>query len=186
MGNGQKFGRALAEDRPGKAEGDETFRALVALKPGRYRYRLVVDGLQGFDELSLAALDASQTILLVVTQEIPAVRNARRCVDLFRRLGYGDDRVRMVVNRHQRRARIPDPLLVETAGMRISGKVGNDYHLIDRAVHAGALVADEAARSALARDFRRLVDLVVEKGTDKKPRSLFGRVFAGKAVPHGA
>jgi len=162
-----------------------TLERLIEFLRGHYD-RLVVDGLQGFDELSLAALDASQTILLVVTQEIPAVRNARRCVDLLRRLGYGDDRVRMVVNRHQRRARIPDSLLVETAGMRISGRVGNDYHLIDRAIHAGALVADEAARSALARDFRRLVDLVVEKGQAKKPRSLFHRVFAGKAVPHGA
>jgi len=149
--------------------------------------RLVVDGLHGFDEPSLAALDASQTILLVVTQEIPAVRNARRCVDLFRRLGYGDDRVRMVVNRHQRRARIPDSLLAETAGMRISGRVGNDYRLVDRAIHAGALVADQAARSALARDFRRLVDLVVQRGpATRKPRSLLGRLFAGKAVPHGA
>jgi chromosome partitioning protein len=34
----------MTEDRQRKPEGDETFRALVALKPGRYRYRLVVDG----------------------------------------------------------------------------------------------------------------------------------------------
>jgi chromosome partitioning protein len=35
----------MTEDRqPGKTESDDTFRALVALKPGRYRYRLVVDG----------------------------------------------------------------------------------------------------------------------------------------------
>ena len=35
----------MTEDRQtGKSEGEETFRALVALKPGRYRYRLVVDG----------------------------------------------------------------------------------------------------------------------------------------------
>jgi len=35
----------MSEDRsPGAQSGDDTFRALVALKPGRYRYRLVVDG----------------------------------------------------------------------------------------------------------------------------------------------
>jgi len=34
---------ASDRDQPGH-ESDETFRALVALKPGRYRYRLVVDG----------------------------------------------------------------------------------------------------------------------------------------------
>ena len=35
----------MTEDRQsGKSESEDTFRALVALKPGRYRYRLVVDG----------------------------------------------------------------------------------------------------------------------------------------------
>ena len=49
---------------------------------------LVVDGLRDFGDVSLAALDLADRILLVVTQEVPAVRNARRCVDIFRQLGY--------------------------------------------------------------------------------------------------
>lgn len=49
---------------------------------------------------------------------------------LFRRLGYGDDRVRLVVNRHQKRARIPDELLAETAGLRISARISHDYQLL--------------------------------------------------------
>jgi pilus assembly protein CpaE len=122
----------------------------------------------------------------VVTQEIPAVRNARRCVDLFRRLGYGEERVRLVVNRHQRRARIPDSLLAETAGLRISARVANDYPLVNRSIHAGALVMEEAGRSTLGRDLRALAELVVEKGPAERSGSLLRRVFARKAVPDGA
>jgi len=160
---------------------------LIEFLRGHYD-RVVVDGLRGFDERSLAVLDASKAILLVVTQEIPAVRNARRCVDLFRRLGYGEDRVRLVVNRHHRRARIPDSLLAETAGLRISARVANDYPLVNRSLHAGALAIEEAARSPLARDLRTLVDLVVEKRpAPARSGSLLRRVFARKAVvAHGA
>jgi pilus assembly protein CpaE len=159
---------------------------LIDFLRGHYD-RVVVDGLRGFGELQLAGLDASQHILLVVTQEIPALRNARRCVDLFRRLGYGDDRLRLVVNRHQRRARIPDDLLAETAGLPISARVGNDYQLVDRSIHAGSLVVDEAGRSPLGRDLSALVELLGEPAqSPARTGSLLRRVFAGKAVPHGA
>jgi len=154
----------------------------------RHHYQhIVVDGARGFDELSLAALDSSQRILLVVTQEIPAIRNARRAAELFRRLGYGEDRVRLVVNRHQKKARIPDEVLVETAGLPIAARVGNDYQAVDRAIHAGALVVDDAARSPLAHDLTSLAALVDERGAEpERPASLLRRVFAGRAIAHGA
>ncbi|HSB20846.1 MAG TPA: P-loop NTPase [Anaeromyxobacteraceae bacterium] len=153
----------------------------------RHFRHVVVDGVRGFGDLPLAALDASHRVLLVVTQEIPAVRNARRCVELFRRLGYGSDRVRLVVNRHQRKSRIPDDLLAQTAGLEIAARVGNDYPLVDRSIHAGELVADGAGRSSLARDLLGLVDLVVEPRQGAvRATSLLQRVFAGRVVPDGA
>jgi pilus assembly protein CpaE len=157
----------------------------------RRHYRhVIIDGARGFGELPLAALDASHRILLVVTQEIPAIRNARRCGDLFRRLGYGEDRVRLVVNRHHKKARIPDDLLSETVGLRIAARVGNDYGAVDRAIHAGALLADGSGRSPLAEELESLANLVSDAISESppqlKPSSLLRRVFAGKLVPHGA
>ena len=49
---------------------------------------VIVDGVRGFDELSLAALDGSQHVFLVLTQDVPAVRNGQRCLELFGRLQY--------------------------------------------------------------------------------------------------
>lgn len=153
----------------------------------RHFRHVVIDGVRGFGDLPLAALDASHRILVVVTQEIPAIRNARRCALLFRRLGLGGERVRLVVNRHQKRARIPDDLLVQTSGLEIAARVGNDYPLVERAIHAGELVSDGASRSSLARDLAALCDLVSEpREAPPRPTSLLQRVFAGRVVPDGA
>jgi pilus assembly protein CpaE len=153
----------------------------------RHFRHVVIDGVRGFGELPLAALDASHRILVVVTQEIPAIRNARRCSELFHRLGFGDDRVRLVVNRHQKKARIPDDLLAQTAGLAIAARVSNDYPTVDRSIHAGDLVADGAARSQLARDLADLADLVSEPSPAPiKATSLMQRVFAGKVSFSGA
>ena len=46
----------------------------------------IVDGVRGFDELSLAALDGSQHVFMALTQDVPAVRNGQRCLELFGRL----------------------------------------------------------------------------------------------------
>ena len=53
---------------------------------------VIVDGVRGFDELSLAALDGSQHVFMTLTQDVPAVRNGQRCLELFGRLQYDQGR----------------------------------------------------------------------------------------------
>ncbi len=68
----------------------------------RHHYGAVVlDGLRSFDDVSVAAVDASDQIVLLVAQEVPAVRDARRCVGLFKRLG-SEGKLKLVVNRYQK------------------------------------------------------------------------------------
>ncbi len=149
---------------------------------------VVVDGVRAFDELPLSALDVSERILLVVTQEVPAVRNARRCVDIFRRLGYGDGRVQLVVNRHHPRARIPDQAIEETTGLPVAARLANDFGAASEAIHRGALVAEAAPRSPLVRDLDALASLLGAASTsaEQRPASLLKRLFSPRAVPDGA
>ena len=96
--------RVLAQS--GKVEEAEQVRAAdvvgAAGFPAPHYDHLVVDGMRGFDELSLAVLDASQQSCMVLTQDVPAVRNAKRCLELFRRLGYDERKIKLVLNRYQR------------------------------------------------------------------------------------
>jgi pilus assembly protein CpaE len=121
---------------------------------------IVIDGLRGFDELALAALDASDHILLALTQDVPAVRNAQRCLGVFQRLRYDGAKLRVVVNRFQRAAKITADVITETLGVPVAATLENDFPSLIRAINRGALMCDVAPRSPLTRDLEQLTGLV--------------------------
>ena len=47
---------------------------------------VIIDGVNDFSELALAAIDASNVVALVLTQDVLAVRRARRVIDICRQL----------------------------------------------------------------------------------------------------
>jgi pilus assembly protein CpaE len=121
---------------------------------------VVLDGLRDFGDLPLAALDVADRVLVVATQEVPAVRNAQRCADLFRQLGYDAKRLMLLLNRYQKGSPITREVVEETVGLRVAATVGNDFHALSRAVNRGVLIWDEAPRSVVARDLDALAALV--------------------------
>ncbi len=159
---------------------------LLGFLRGHYGH-LVIDGIRGFDEIALAALDGSDRVLLVVTQEIPSVRNARRCVEIFHRLGYSEEKVKLVVNRFQRGARIDAGVIAETVGIPVTATVSNDFPLFTRAAERGALLVEVAPRSLPAKDVAALVEVVSRKEPEAAPRraSFLGRWLAPKVASDG-
>lgn len=123
----------------------------------RQHYRhVVLDGLRGFDEHSLTALDASDTVLLVVTQEVPSVRNAQRARELFRRLGYEDAKLKLVVNRYLKGSKIALPMIAETVGLPVAATLGNDFGAVVESVQRGTVIGESAPRSPVTRDVEAL------------------------------
>lgn len=65
---------------------------------------IVVDGGKNVgDDVVLGALQSSNTIFLVVTQELPAIRNAQRYMSALVRMGFTQDQIKVVVNHYQKR-----------------------------------------------------------------------------------
>jgi len=65
---------------------------------------IVVDGGRNLnDEVVLNAMQASNTIFLVTTQEYPAIRNAQRCISFLMRMGFSQDQVKVVVNKYTKK-----------------------------------------------------------------------------------
>jgi pilus assembly protein CpaE len=133
---------------------------------------VLLDGLYGFDELALAALDAADRVVLLVTQEVPAVRNAQRTVEIFRKLGYEDAKLVLVVNRYQPRSNVTREVIAETVGLPITATVANEFALLSKAVGRGATVAEVGPRAPITRDVNALAALLGAEGQKR-------------AAPHG-
>ncbi len=178
--------RGEAIDEANRVEPESIAKLLSFLR--QHYAHVLVDGLHGFGDLALAALDASDRILLVVTQEVAAVRNAQRCLEIFRRLGYSEDKVKLVINRYQKGSRITKEVVAETTGVPVAATVANDFALLSRAANAGNLLPEEAPRSPITQDIEALAPLL-GGAAEPAPRraSLIRRWFAPRGVVvHGA
>lgn len=145
----------------------------IAFLRQHYDY-VIVDGLRDFRETSLAALDAADRVLLAMTQDVPALKNASRCLGVFRRLGYGGDKVAVVVNRFQKRAKLDLDTIVDALGVGIDATVANDFTTVHAAIDQGTLLVKSAPHSHVTEDVR---DLVRFLGVTRRARrrSWFGR-----------
>jgi pilus assembly protein CpaE len=146
----------------------------------RHYDRIVIDGVRGFDELSLSVLDASQKLLMVLTQDVPAVRNTKRCLDLFRRLGYGDAKVQLILNRYQRDSKITPEVIAETVGLPVVHTLSNDFAAAIESINRGLLLYDVAPRSKLTKDIELLAPLLAGQPRDGGRRPGFFRGWLKK------
>jgi pilus assembly protein CpaE len=121
---------------------------------------IVVDGVRGFGEHSIAALDPADAILLLVTQDIPTLKNARRCLDLFSRLAYEPTKSKLIVNRYLKRHKISLEAIEENLHHPVAEVVGNDYETVSGAINRGVLVGSAAPSAKVTADLERLAPLV--------------------------
>lgn len=147
-----------------------------------YNY-VLLDGVKGFDEISLAALDSSQHVLMVLTQDVPAVRNGQRCLELFGRLGYDQTKVKLILNRYQKSSKITLEVVADTLKVPVSHAIANDFVSVIDAINRGLLLRDAAPRARLTQDIQGLTALVAGSRRDQAPRKSFlGGLFGKKAA----
>jgi pilus assembly protein CpaE len=101
----------------------------------------------------LEALDLADQILLVAALDLPAIRNTRRTVEVFNRLGYGD-RVRLIVNRH--RSDRAAERLERSFGIPVHWHLPDDYATAVSSINAGVPAAEVGPESELARSLAAL------------------------------
>lgn len=116
----------------------------------------VVDCEHHLNERTLSVLDGATRILVVTQLDVPSLRSTQRTLAICRRLGYGDDKLSVVVNRYQSN----DVLSLKDAeGLLqcpIWWKLPNDYRTSAAALAKGVPVAEEEPASKLARSYTEL------------------------------
>jgi pilus assembly protein CpaE len=107
-------------------------------------------------ERTVAALDAADRILLVTELSVPALRSTQRSLSLCRRLGYLDDKLCVVVNRHQSGELLTVADAEEVLQHAIFWKIPNDYRTAAGALAKGVPITSFEPGSKLARSFGQL------------------------------
>lgn len=156
-----------APPRPEFAEkiNGENFARILEFLRRHYDY-VVVNTSSYISDPVLAALDASEVIVLVTTQQINPIRNTRLFLDLWEGLGMDKNRLILAVNRFD-----PDnPITTDRIKDRLRHPVAlilpDDPAAAQRADALGKPVLLSGRDSELARALTQLTDLIRKKIVD--------------------
>jgi pilus assembly protein CpaE len=127
-----------APQRPEMAEkvlADQYVKVLEFLQR-MYSY-VVIDTSPILTDVILSTFDVSDVIVLVTTQEIPAIKNARLFLDLLQTMGVDKNRVVFTMNRYDKRIAITPDRVSENLKHEVSVSIPLDEKVAITAVNRG-------------------------------------------------
>jgi pilus assembly protein CpaE len=182
---GPRFDCLLAPVGPGQSEKLPTALTgrLLEHLAENYDY-VVVDTPAGFTEHVLAALDASDHLVLITAPELPSLKNLRLTLDMLDLLGYSKDIRSLVVNRADVKAGLTPADLEDVTMTPLTAHIPSSPD-VPASINRGVPLAVDQPDHPLSRALRRLVaerldtDRVV-RGKHRAP--LFARLMRRKAA----
>ena len=98
---------------------------------------VLVDCPPGLNDSSLACIAQSDKVVIVLTAELPSVRNTARYMEHLAKLGYDSNNVSIVLNRYSKKGPLTDTAIEKALQRQIAFRVPNNYAEVVRAINAG-------------------------------------------------
>lgn len=121
---------------------------------------IIVDAEASFDGKNIAALDNSDLIMLVTVANLPALRNTQRCLELFEKLGYDKEKIKIVVNRYMENDEIKEGDIEKVLSKDIYWKIPNNYFAIMSAINKGIPVSDVNDTTNVSQSYKKLAQQI--------------------------
>jgi len=127
-----------APSRPEHAEriSSAQFSKVLEFLTQIYAY-VVVDTASLLTDVTLAAIDLSDLIVLVTTQDIPSIKNCRLFLDLLQTLGVERNRILFIVNQYDKRTNITPERIAENLKQEVALSIPLDEPTATKAVNRG-------------------------------------------------
>jgi pilus assembly protein CpaE len=155
----------------------EHIDAILATARNQYEF-VVLDLGRMLDGHVIRALDQADKIYPVLQTTMPYIRDGRRLLDVFRTLGYANDKIDLVVNRYQKGADISISDMEQSLGHRIARTVPNQYETVAAAVNQGVPIAQLSKKSPIVKSLTEWSEMLAPepKEEDAPVKGLF-RIF---------
>lgn len=139
-----------------------------------YAY-VVVDTASLLTDVTLAAIDVSDLVVLVTTQDIPSIKNCRLFLDLSQTLGIERERILFVMNRYDKRINITPERVAENLKQEVSSVIPLDEGTVMKAVNRGVPFVLESKNQPASRGIFTLAESVrariaAQEATDESGR----------------
>ena len=117
---------------------------------------VVVDCPSTFNEATLAVLDEADLILTLLTLEITSVKNMRLFLEVCEQLGYGPEKIRLVLNRADSTLGIRVADVEQSIGRKVDHTIVSDGRSVVYALNRGVPFFLSNREAQVSQDIQRL------------------------------
>jgi pilus assembly protein CpaE len=121
---------------------------------------VVVDCPSSFNDSTLAVLDESDLILTLLTLEITSVKNMRLFLEVSEQLGYGPEKIRLVLNRADSTLGIRVADVEHSIGRKVDHTIVSDGRSVVYALNRGVPFFLSNREAQVSQDIARLASAV--------------------------
>jgi pilus assembly protein CpaE len=153
-----------APPRPEMAEqvNPEQFIHVIKFLKTIYNY-IVIDTETHLTETVISALDASDVIVMVVTQEIPAIKNAKSFLTLIDQFQIGRARVICIMNKNDKRISLLPERVGESLKQEIVAVIPLEEKIVVNSVNSGVPFMVDNKIQPIGKAISGLVETIKEK-----------------------
>jgi len=144
--------------------GEQFGQVLLFLK-SLFEY-VIVDTSSALDDITLAALDASDLVVTLVGQDIPSIKDARLFLDWMRSLDVPDNRIFLVMNRFDKRIGITPERVGESFRHEVDAVVPEDFRHVLPAINKGRPVLETSRGAPISRGIVKMAELIRRRLTE--------------------
>lgn len=124
---------------------------------------VVVDTAPTLDERLLAILERSDVVLFIVDMDLPSVKNAKLALETLRILNYPSNKIRVVLNRSNSKARLDVAEIERSLRVQIAASIPSDA-LLPASVNEGVPIVEAQPKSKPAKAFEEVARLATIEG----------------------
>jgi pilus assembly protein CpaE len=149
--------------------------SIIRLARSQYDY-VILDIGRGLDQVGFTALELSDQIYPILQNTIPYIRDGKRLLGLMQSMGYEDEKIFPVVNRHDRESEITIKQLETALAKKIARTIPNHYSAVAASVNQGVPVVKLAKASPVAKSLLNWASKLSGK-CELTPRGWIARVL---------
>jgi pilus assembly protein CpaE len=149
---------APPDSQSGEAITPDQIRTILDALRSQFDY-IVVDTQTAYDDRTLSILDVADRIITLMTLELPAIKNVKQFCELAGPLGYGDDKLMLVLNKADSRLGIRAESIEGQIRHKVSAQIGNAPYEMTLALNQGVPLVIDRRNHPIARDVMALAAL---------------------------
>lgn len=141
---------------------------------------VVIDLPRRIDAASVAAIERSDRVVLVVQQSLTTLRDASRLLSILRKdLAVARDRICVVVNRYDKNAAVTLKDIEKALSTSDLVQVPNDFRVVSDCINTGAPLYDYARNAPVTKALLGLQNRLIGKGDAASDKISLGGRLAG-------